>query len=552
MSMNGSSNNRQLAFSQIEDREILRNYLFNYSNKLQHIRSLITYTRLDNLARIITDKKWRLGNPLKMNDQKELSDFPRADWQRIFYACFMADTPESIAMWSLYGRPWADGVSISIDRKAFFDWISQCNTFYRKEGDTYVELNDTTVQVVRVAYTNELTKRPTEPISIICGSSENHNIDNIFSDDSSYDSTVFAGLIKDAAWAYEKEIRIRADYSGYDIPDAIFIDVPDYVIDVMAITCGPMFYGNLEYRLHVLCNRELRLNYSRFVSKLNGMPCTDYLSTGDLFSDCRERAALMRAQGTTADAKNLSLHSLAGRGTAIFKSEGTLSLGINEYFFPIRWRREGDHIYLDETIGRNEYNSNIPAANALSCFDFFPQNSSPVEGKAVLIVNDSLRVAAIRLHAINKDDIWGLEYRIYTGARIRFDYAESYYKTAHEIPYELDTDDPLCGTWWDENSKRCNMSIYKKNNKYYVMINWSSSAVVNTQWTMSGEWDKGKKEIVYDDECCLTQKGYFDSQHIELITEYENGTGRIYLKNNEILWEDAPKTTGARCRFVKY
>ena len=135
-------NSSQIKFSEIQDRETLKKYLFDYKSRMGNVKSLVTYTRIGNLIKIIKDGKWRLGNPLNMNDKKELSDFPQADWTRIFYACFMADTQESIAMWSMYGRPWADGVSITIDRELFTQWIRDTKVFYRKENDVYKRITD--------------------------------------------------------------------------------------------------------------------------------------------------------------------------------------------------------------------------------------------------------------------------------------------------------------------------------------------------------------------------------------------------------------------------
>ena len=152
---NGKNTNRVTgSFSEINNRQALRNYLFGYSKMLQHVGDfLITYKRIDTLIRSLQTGKWRIGNPRNMNDKKELADFHRADWSRIYYSCFVADSDESIAMWSLYARPWADGISIKIPRRVFSEWTKNIQAVYEydKNKNVYIELSEAEVCVVRVA-----------------------------------------------------------------------------------------------------------------------------------------------------------------------------------------------------------------------------------------------------------------------------------------------------------------------------------------------------------------------------------------------------------------
>ena len=112
-----------IMFSELTSREMLKNYLFSSGRRLQAVNSFVKYSRIGTLIKTLSTKKWRIGSPLKMNDKKELSDFPRTNWRKMFYSCFIADSTESIAMWSLYSRPWSDGISIRIDKDTFLDWI---------------------------------------------------------------------------------------------------------------------------------------------------------------------------------------------------------------------------------------------------------------------------------------------------------------------------------------------------------------------------------------------------------------------------------------------
>ena len=486
---------------------------------------------------------WRtfgLGLPSVMNDKKELSDFPNADWNRVFYSCFMDEKNESIAMWSMYGRPWADGISVSIDNKTFKNWIGECKRFYLKDDNRYLEIDTVDLHTSRIAYTNELTKKASDSVCIKCGGRENHYIDNIFKNDFDYESSVFAGLIKDTAWSYENEIRIRADYFGKDNPSAIYIDVPDEVIESMIITSGPLFYGNLEYRIREANWPGLKLRQSSFTSLLKDMPCSNISWTGD----CKEAVALKAAMDTTPNVKKLSLYELSGKGTFLFDDNGVISIGKGEYEFELKWSREDLHIIIEGNLGHSTGNTVIPAPNTFSFFDFYTEGFYDCCGNVVLVVNDYGRVAALKIESIKNRKELSFEYKIYVGSRIQFYHHKLFEEKKQNR--EESIEDEICGRWCDVNSKRAHMDIWKDGDMYRASVEWSSGAEINTFWTMSGNWDKQEKKMKYIDEKCETVKGYKNIDCFELITEYENGTGELILKGNELFW-----SKGYQCKFVR-
>ena len=114
----------------------------------------------------------------------------------------------------------------------------------------------------------------------------------------------------------------------------------------------------------------------------------------------------------------------------------------------------------------------------------------------------------------------------------------------------FDSIDQLCGTWWDVNSKRCHMSIYRSNGKYFAVIGWASSAWMNSEWTMSGIWDMERQEMSCTDEKSVVVENV-DQDKVKITTEYENGNSRLYIKDEYLLWEDATKSVGMHCKFVK-
>lgn len=551
-------NNRIRAFLDLTTKDGLREYLFGYSSLIQNIGDIVTYKNLRTLRKTIQTKKWRLGSPLLMNDKKELSDFPRADWNHIFYSCFMANTSESIAMWSMYGRPWADGISITIPNKVFAKWVRECRTLYYLHDGEYKKLPNAELSIVRIAYTNELTKAAKEPFQLICGDQKNKNIKEIFENEySDYyeycDPTVFSGAIKDIAWAYENELRIRADVTANTGKlDAVYIDVPDYVLDNLIITAGPMFCGNLEYRLGELFNRKLELRYSRFSRSLQGMPCTDYTKISGSSTICPERQSLYLDMNDIPVADHIMLYSNTGKGDFLFLKDGCFEIGDEEYRFAVYWRKEGTNIILEHQVGVSSYATSIPSAKSLYWFQFSKVKEYIVQQDPVLIINEYGRVAAICIKPSFFEpgtSYYEMEYKIYPGVRISL-YSVDEYNDHYEKQDEEKSDDPLCSTWWDMNSQRCHMDIREKLGRYFITIDWASSASMNSEWTMSGTWDRERKEICCADEAS-TITIFNDYGIVEVITEYENGSSRLFMKEDNLYWEDAENDTGYRCKFSK-
>jgi len=145
-----------------------------------------------------------------------------------------------------------------------------------------------------------------------------------------------------------------------------------------------------------------------------------------------------------------------------------------------------------------------------------------------------------------------VEYRIYPDIRIKLytldEYSDHYAKT-NKVQNE-NSSDPLCGSWCDMNSQRCHMHIREKEGRYWITIDWASSASINCEWRMSGIWDGTRKEICCDDE--TSEMTVFNEYGIvEVLTEYENGSSRLIMKEDNLYWEDAAKDTGYRCKFSK-
>ena len=238
-------------------------------------RYMCHYTSLGAVISIIQDHQWYIGSPKNMNDGLELSHASDNLWDKIFFSSFMIEPKESIAMWSMYAQPWKEGVMIRIPVEKFKNWInnspiiSSANKDSKKANDDNIT-SDTSISFHAVAYTNADSKGNYEAEKIICGWESNSNLSNVTN------SVELIGYIKDSAWSYENEYRIRADITSDRRYEAISISIPDDIIDSFEIVAGPRFKGVLFEEIQKKIKYRMDMNHikeSIFTGKLKKVNC---------------------------------------------------------------------------------------------------------------------------------------------------------------------------------------------------------------------------------------------------------------------------------------
>lgn len=123
-------------FSEINSPQNLIAYLSDSANRLENTKNKTTqyvyhYTKLSNVVSIINGRFWWLNSPKSMNDGLEFQNISEFEQRNaVFFASFMYDSSESIAMWSMYAQPWEDGVFIRIPVEVFKKWIRNTKTIY--------------------------------------------------------------------------------------------------------------------------------------------------------------------------------------------------------------------------------------------------------------------------------------------------------------------------------------------------------------------------------------------------------------------------------------
>lgn len=107
------------------------------------------------------------------------------------------------------------------------------------------------------------------------------------------------------------------------------------------------------------------------------------------------------------------------------------------------------------------------------------------------------------------------------------------------------------GAWYDTYSGRCHMTISTDDYyKFYVEIDWGSSAWDNTHWSMSGFYDDEIGGIVYGNGCEVNQH-WDDNDVMQEETVYTGGTGVISQKDGCIYWQDDVENIGVDSIFER-
>lgn len=262
-------NGKAIRFGDIKDPIELASYLTSKRKNSDLTEEYIShYTRFDVAKKIISSKKMQLRNPADMNDGLEFSS-PKMDCSKMYFASFSIENSENIGMWSMYGQPWEAGIKISIPKKLFLSWADQIKQVYRVAPNTNEVISSSPLiesefkaSISRVGYVEWDTNGNVAQIR--CGeNSKNDKIKNV-------DTQILTGLIKDAAWSYEKEIRLRVDLNSNSDVKKVAVEIPDEIMKGIIITTGPRFNKMISSKEFA---DDIKMKKSIFAGKLNYVYC---------------------------------------------------------------------------------------------------------------------------------------------------------------------------------------------------------------------------------------------------------------------------------------
>lgn len=266
--MSKAKGQRETDFSKITSIDDLIAYLDDAQLRLKYRKYFYHYTKLDNVIKIFKSRTWHLGNAKHMNDLLEYGNGDKERWGNIFFSSFMTDVKESIGMWSMYSQPWEKGILLVIPKKEVQNWIKNVDEILEISCKDYKP----TGKSVKISADNKLF------LSSVAYS----NCDNPEAEEKNTWSTVvnteikgaahipeLTGYIKDSAWDYEREIRIKATLEAGHGFQRTAIEVPERLLASIEIIAGPLFEGELSNCLKEEIKSRNKISNSLFYKKLN-------------------------------------------------------------------------------------------------------------------------------------------------------------------------------------------------------------------------------------------------------------------------------------------
>ena len=262
-------------FSKISTPEQLIEYLSS-GKRIGTGKSVYHYTHIGAVLSIIKKGYWIIKSPKGMNDTLEYQSWDVENWKNVFFASFMLEQKESIGMWSMYAQPWEKGVKIAIDGVAFKKWIRGIKEVYMADPDTYevdpepVPISESTkIHHTAIAYADF---ENIDQAGILRYSNKNNAILN-----HTFGMPILCGYIKNDAWIYEREIRLRVDVDKKLPCKAVAIKLTDDLINAITIVKGPRFEGEListiQKELDADKASSIDIDKSLFFGKLKTISC---------------------------------------------------------------------------------------------------------------------------------------------------------------------------------------------------------------------------------------------------------------------------------------
>lgn len=183
----------------------------------------------------------------------------------------MCEDKENIGMWSMYSQLWEKGVKITLPRKTVINWIKETKKLLvisprdlqRTRKEIIVDGHNVSLRLSAVAYSNADSLQGNEQEKITWSNTKNYNIRHPML------LPELIGYIKNIAWSYEKEVRIKAEFNNNSGIQRVAIPLTDEVIRKMTITAGPLFVGSLKDVLLEEAIYEINTEQSIFTGQLN-------------------------------------------------------------------------------------------------------------------------------------------------------------------------------------------------------------------------------------------------------------------------------------------
>lgn len=247
--------------------------IFSTENSSTH-REYHHYTNIKSLTNILNSQTLWFSRADLMNDMTELELGDSNLWKRTYISSFSYGASENIALWYMYGGEEKNqGIRVSIKKNDYIKDPSSMK-FKKVEND---HLTDETVDVESIEFLDvAYLEIDSEKESLRFPDYNIIDIQNQLKVKSLINDKDITGFIKDRAWEFEKETRIRVivdeSVDNRDI-ERIYIDLDDEFLNNATLTLNPW-------------NKEIDVIKNKFHNHIvNKSKFTDKIKDGNKLED---------------------------------------------------------------------------------------------------------------------------------------------------------------------------------------------------------------------------------------------------------------------------
>ena len=171
-----------------------------------------------------------------------------------------------MAMWGLYGLPWKDAIRICIPKKEMIEWFNSIDTIYVWDENKEIgPINTFEKTLADIVYIYGTKDNSSFTLTQAFNNVTKKNTGSFRKLDEQKEMT---GYIKNYAWRYENEVRLKIKLNQSVNTEKICIHLPQSIIDSIKITTGPCFvWKNSE--LYERFMNENRISESGFKNLVN-------------------------------------------------------------------------------------------------------------------------------------------------------------------------------------------------------------------------------------------------------------------------------------------
>ena len=237
------------------------------------------YTNWENFEKIMEYGTFLLtrGNARSINDQHEAKMKGNYNvWDRTYIASFSFGSSENIAMWGLYGLPRKDAIRICIPKAEMIEWLNSIEEISVWDESQEVDfVNDFEKTLTDIIYIYGKKNSPGFTLTHSFENATKNNSGEFLNFDELPEMT---GYIKNYAWRYENEVRLKIKSNLYLGCEKICLHLPQSLIDSITITTGPGFVRKNSILLRNMENegRVFQSGFSQLVNLRDSCTYCDY------------------------------------------------------------------------------------------------------------------------------------------------------------------------------------------------------------------------------------------------------------------------------------